>query len=286
MKWEDGRRSSNVEDRRGMPGGRPAFVGGGLGMLVLVLLALFLGVDPTFLLQNVPPAGEPQQQPGPSLPADGQADPAADFISVVLADTEDTWTELFAEAGRQYEPPNLVLFNGSVQSACGFAQAAMGPFYCPADRKAYIDLSFYQELRDRFQAPGDFAQAYVLAHEVGHHVQNLLGLSARVQQAREQAGEAEANALSVRLELQADCLAGVWANRANRSRQILETGDVEEALTAASAIGDDRLQQQSRGYVTPDSFTHGSAEQRVRWFRRGLEGGQLESCDTFASRAL
>ena len=234
----------------------------------------------------MPPAGEPQQQPGPSLPADGQADPAADFISVVLADTEDTWTELFAEAGRQYEPPNLVLFNGSVQSACGFAQAAMGPFYCPADRKAYIDLSFYQELRDRFQAPGDFAQAYVLAHEVGHHVQNLLGLSARVQQAREQAGEAEANALSVRLELQADCLAGVWANRANRSRQILETGDVEEALTAASAIGDDRLQQQSRGYVTPDSFTHGSAEQRVRWFRRGLEGGQLESCDTFASRAL
>jgi hypothetical protein len=266
-----------------MPG-RPAFVGGGIGMLVLVLLALFLGVDPTFLLQNAPVGSSPQS--GPALPADGQADPASDFISVVLADTEDTWTAIFAEAGEQYAVPNLVLFSGSVQSACGFAQAAMGPFYCPADRKVYIDLSFYQDLRDRFQAPGDFAQAYVLAHEVGHHVQNLLGLSARVQQARQQVGEAEANALSVRLELQADCLAGVWANRADRARQILESGDVEEALTAASAIGDDRLQQQSRGYVTPDSFTHGSAEQRVRWFRRGLESGRVDACDTFGAEAL
>jgi len=283
MRWEGGRRSTNVEDRRGMAG-RPAFVGGGLGMIVLVLLALFLGVDPTFLLQNAPMTADRQSAPVPG--ADGQPDPAADFISVVLADTEDTWTAIFAEAGQRYQVPNLVLFNGSVQSACGFAQSAMGPFYCPADQKAYIDLSFFQDLRDRFQAPGDFAQAYVLAHEVGHHVQNLLGLSDKVQQARQRASEAEGNALSVRLELQADCLAGVWANHADRARQILEAGDVEEALTAASAIGDDRLQQQSRGYVTPDSFTHGSAEQRVRWFRRGLEAGRLEACDTFGTDSL
>lgn len=284
MRWEGGRRSTNVEDRRGMSS-RPAFVGGSLGTIVLILVALYFGVDPTFLLQNAPVGGG-RQQPGPPLGADGQADPAADFISVVLADTEDTWTALFAEAGQQYQVPRLVLFSGSVQSACGFAQSAMGPFYCPADQKAYIDLSFYQDLRDRFQAPGDFAQAYVLAHEVGHHVQNLLGLSDKVQQARQQASEAEANALSVRLELQADCLAGIWANHADRTRQILESGDIEEALNAASAIGDDRLQQQARGYVTPDSFTHGSAEQRVRWFRRGFASGQLDACDTFAVQAL
>jgi len=284
MRWEGGRRSTNVEDRRGMRG-RPAFVGGGLGTIVLILVALYFGVDPTFLLQNAPVGGA-QQQEGPPLGADGQPDPAAEFISVVLADTEDTWTALFAEGGQQYQVPTLVLFSGSVQSACGFAQAAMGPFYCPADQKAYIDLSFYQDLRDRFQAPGDFAQAYVLAHEVGHHVQNLLGVSDKVQQARQQVGEAEGNALSVRLELQADCLAGVWANRADRTRQILEQGDIEEALAAASAIGDDRLQQQSRGYVTPDSFTHGSAEQRVRWFKRGLAAGQLDACDTFGARSL
>ena len=268
---------------------RPAFVGGGLGTIVLVLLALYFGVDPTFLLQNAPVGQE--QSAAPPAGADGtagQPDPAADFISVVLADTEDTWTALFAESGQRYEVPKLVLFSGSVQSACGNAQAAMGPFYCPADRKVYIDLSFYRDLQDRFQAPGDFAQAYVIAHEIGHHVQNLIGLSDQVQQARQKAqqqgSEAEANALSVRLELQADCFAGIWAHRADRTRQILETGDVDEALTAASAIGDDRLQQQSRGYVTPDSFTHGSAEQRVRWFKRGLESGQLDACDTFAAR--
>ena len=292
MRWEDGRRSSNVEDRRGMTS-RPAFVGGGLGTIVLVLLALYFGVDPTFLLQNAPVGqGGPdqsaqEQSAGPPAGADGtpgQPDPAADFISVVLADTEDTWTALFAESGQRYEVPKLVLFSGSVQSACGSAQAAMGPFYCPADRKVYIDLSFYRDLQDRFQAPGDFAQAYVIAHEIGHHVQNLIGLSDQVQQARQKGSEAEANALSVRLELQADCFAGIWAHRADRTRQILETGDVDEALTAASAIGDDRLQQQSRGYVTPDSFTHGSAEQRVRWFNRGLESGQLDACDTFAAR--
>jgi predicted metalloprotease len=284
MRWEGGRRSTNVEDRRGMTG-RPAFVGGGLGTIVLILLALYFGVDPSFLLQNAPVSGGPETA-GPTLGADGQPDPAADFISVVLADTEDTWSEIFAAGGQQYQAPNLVLFSGNVQSACGFAQAAMGPFYCPADQKAYIDLSFYQDLRDRFQAPGDFAQAYVLAHEVGHHVQNLLGVSGKVQQARQQAGEAEGNALSVRLELQADCLAGIWAHHADRTRQILEQGDIEEALTAASAIGDDRLQQQSRGYVTPDSFTHGSAEQRVRWFKRGLASGQLEACDTFGAGTL
>jgi uncharacterized protein len=284
MKWEGGRRSTNVEDRRGMTG-RPAFVGGGLGTIVLILLALYFGVDPSFLLQNAPMTGG-QETAGPTLGADGQPDPAADFISVVLADTEDTWTQIFAAAGQQYRVPNLVLFSGAVQSACGFAQSAMGPFYCPADQKAYIDLSFYQDLRDRFQAPGDFAQAYVLAHEVGHHVQNLLGVSGKVQQARQQAGEAEGNALSVRLELQADCLAGVWANHADRTRQILEQGDIDEALAAASAIGDDRLQQQSQGYVTPDSFTHGSAEQRVRWFKRGLASGQLEACDTFGAESL
>ncbi len=293
MRWEDGRRSSNVEDRRGMTR-RPAFVGGGLGTIVLVLLALYFGVDPTFLLQNAPvgqagpeqSAGAPAGQPAGADGTPGQPDPAADFISVVLADTEDTWTALFAEGGQRYEVPKLVLFSGSVQSACGSAQAAMGPFYCPADQKVYIDLSFYRDLQDRFQAPGDFAQAYVIAHEIGHHVQNLTGLSDQVQEARQRSSETEANALSVRLELQADCFAGIWAHRADRTRQILETGDVEEALTAASAIGDDRLQQQSRGYITPDSFTHGSAEQRVRWFRRGLDSGQLDACDTFASKNL
>ena len=286
MRWQDGRRSDNVEDRRGMRS-RPAFVGGGLGTIVLVLLALYFGVDPSFLLQNAPVGVEQPAAPpvGPDG-ATGATDPAADFVSVVLADTEDTWTALFAESGQQYEVPKLVLFSGSVQSACGNAQAAMGPFYCPADRKVYIDLSFYRDLQERFQAPGDFAQAYVVAHEIGHHVQNLLGLSDKVQQARQGATEEEGNALSVRLELQADCLAGIWAHRADRTRQILEAGDVEEALTAASAIGDDRLQQQSRGYVTPDSFTHGSAEQRVRWFKRGLDSGQFGACDTFAARDL
>ena len=284
MRWEDGRRSDNVEDRRGMTS-RPAFVGGGLGTIVLVLLALYFGVDPSFLLQNAPVGqGGEEQQAGPPQGDTGKPDPAADFISVVLADTEDTWTAVLAESGQRYEVPKLVLFSGSVRSACGNAQAAMGPFYCPADRKVYIDLSFYRDLKDRFHAPGDFAQAYVIAHEIGHHVQNLLGLSDQVQQARQQASEVQANALSVRLELQADCFAGIWAHRADRTRQILETGDVEEALAAASAIGDDRLQQQSQGYVTPDSFTHGSAEQRVRWFKRGLDSGQLDACDTFAMR--
>jgi predicted metalloprotease len=212
-------------------------------------------------------------------------DPLAEFVSVVLADTEDTWRVLFAELGATYREPVLVLFTDAVQSACGFAQSAMGPFYCPADERIYIDLGFYRELRDRFQAPGDFAQAYVIAHEVGHHAQNLLGISQQVQSARTASADA-ANALSVRLELQADCFAGVWANHADRVRQILESGDVEEGLNAASAIGDDRLQRQSSGRVVPDSFTHGSSAQRVRWFERGLEQGQLAACDTFAASSI
>lgn len=285
MRWERGRRSSNIEDRRGMRP-RPAMLGGGLGTVVILIIALYLGVDPTFLLQQAPGPDAVQVPTGQPGPLDPATDQAADFVSVVLADTEDTWTALFAAAGRQYEPPVLVLFTGAVNSACGYAQAAVGPFYCPADRKVYIDLAFFDELHTRFQAPGDFAQAYVIAHEVGHHVQNLLGISAEVRNARAAADEAGGNALSVRQELQADCLSGIWAHHADRARQLLEAGDVEEGIAAASAIGDDRLQMQSRGYVTPDSFTHGSAEQRVRWFRRGLASGDLEQCRTFGDVEL
>lgn len=227
---------------------------------------------------------ETQQQTTTTPPAAGGAleDEQAQFVAVVLADTEDTWTEIFATAGRQYRRPTLVLFSGAVQSACGFAQAAMGPFYCPADQKVYIDLSFYSDLQNRFQAPGDFAQAYVIAHEVGHHVQTLLGISEKVQRQKSGLSDAAANQLSVRLELQADCLAGIWAHDADRTRDLLEQGDIEEGLNAASAIGDDRLQKQSRGYVTPESFTHGSSEQRVRWFERGYASGNMNRCDTFA----
>jgi hypothetical protein len=207
----------------------------------------------------------------------------ADFVSVVLADTEDTWHKLFQRMGGTYVEPKLVLYSGTVQSACGFAKSAVGPFYCPADQKLYIDLSFYEDLKNRHQAPGDFAQAYVIAHEVGHHVQNLMGVSDKVQAMKQRVDRVEANQLSVRLELQADCFAGIWANRANRSRQILEEGDIEEALNAASSIGDDRLQSQARGYVSPDSFTHGSSAQRVRWFKRGIETGNPAQCNTFAA---
>jgi predicted metalloprotease len=210
----------------------------------------------------------------------------ADFVAAVLGSTEDTWTELFALGGRRYNKPTLVLFSGAVQSACGFAQAAVGPFYCPADRKLYIDLAFYRDLQDRFHAPGDFAQAYVVAHEVGHHVQNLLGIADEVQAARRKGGERQANALSVRMELQADCLAGIWAAQANRTKRILEPGDIEEGLGAAAAVGDDRLQMASRGYVSPESFTHGSSDQRVRWFRRGLDSGNIKVCDTFTAARL
>jgi predicted metalloprotease len=225
------------------------------------------------------------QTPAPQSDHTGP-DPMKEFVSVVLADTEDTWGALFQQAGAQYQEPTLVLFSGAVQSACGFAQAAVGPFYCPADRKLYIDLDFYGDLRERFGAPGDFAQAYVIAHEIGHHVQNLLGIADKVRGAQQRVSQSEGNELSVRMELQADCLAGIWAHHANRSRQILEEGDVEEALNAASQIGDDRMQMRAQGYVSPDSFTHGSAEQRARWFRHGLETGDLEGCNTFQAARL
>ena len=282
MRWQGRRESDNVEDARGSRAVRVG-IGGGIGTLVLVLLVMYLGGDPTVLLQNMPqsmPDGPGSGQPYQETATEAQR---REFVSVVLADTEDNWNTIFRSLGRSYEEPTLVLFSGAVQSACGFAQAAMGPFYCPANHKLYIDLSFYDDLRNRFGAPGDFAQAYVIAHEVGHHVQTLLGISERVHSAQQRADQETANALSVRMELQADCLAGVWAHHADRVRHLLEAGDIEEGLNAASAIGDDRLQKQSRGYVTPESFTHGSAAQRVRWFRQGIETGSLNSCDTFAS---
>jgi hypothetical protein len=290
MRWRTGRRSDNVEDERGSGGRMPMRLGGagggGIGVLLLLVAAAYFGIDPSVLIQGMGPVlTEPQSQ-SQRPPAGAGEDELKDFVSVVLADTEDTWNALFRQGGRDYQEPKLVLFSGAVNSACGFAQAAMGPFYCPPDQKVYIDLSFYDEMRRRFGAPGDFAQAYVIAHEIGHHVQNLLGISDKVQSARRKVGEAEGNALSVKLELQADCLAGLWAHHADKARQILESGDIEEALNAAAAIGDDRLQKQSRGYVAPDSFTHGSSAQRVRWFKQGLQSGQLSSCDTFNAKSL
>jgi hypothetical protein len=282
MRWKTGRRSSNVEDRRGRRIAGGAAFKGGVGTIVLTLaLAYFLGIDPQVLLQLQQGIGQQEvvedYQPTP------QEAQLADFVSVVLADTEDTWREIFRQSGRNYEEPVLVLFSGAVKSACGMASAAMGPFYCPADSKVYIDLAFFKDLRQRHGAPGDFAQAYVIAHEVGHHVQNLLGTSSQVRSAQQGLGKAEANALSVKQELQADCFAGLWGNHANRSRQVLEEGDIEEALNAATAIGDDRLQKQAQGYVVPESFTHGSSRQRVDWFRRGIESGDFEDCNTFGT---
>jgi predicted metalloprotease len=287
MRWQMGRRSDNIEDRRGMPVGRGAAVGGGIGTLLLVLVAMYFGVDPSVILQgadpssSVPAPSVQQQQPRPA-----GDDQLRDFVSVILADTEDTWGELFHQMGREYQRPRLVLFSGAVESACGFAEAAVGPFYCPGDRKLYIDLSFYRDLRDKLGAPGDFAQAYVIAHEVGHHVQNLLGIAERIHSAQGGRSRTEANALQVRMELQADCLAGVWASNAQRARQILEAGDIEEGLNAASAIGDDRLQRQAQGRVVPESFTHGSSAQRVRWFKRGIDSGDPGQCDTFKASTL
>jgi len=262
--------------------GRGAAVGGvgGLGFLIIVVLYLFLGGDPAQLLEQMPQAGGPSASTTTGPPPPGQGE-LADFVSVVLADTEDTWNPIFASIGRQYEEPKLVLFTGQVRSACGMAGAAMGPFYCPGDHKLYIDLSFYDELQRRFRAPGDFAQAYVIAHEVGHHVQNLLGINGEVQAMQRQVSKAEANQLSVRLELQADCLAGVWGFHTQRARNLLEVGDLEEALNAASAIGDDRIQRESTGRVVPDSFTHGSSAQRVKWFKTGFQSGDVAQCDTF-----
>lgn len=282
MRWRGNRESSNVEDRRGGGfGGRSV----GLGAIVLALLGSFVfGINPATIINLLSGGGTGVEQ-GPAPPPP-ETDEQAKFVEVVLADTEDVWTALFRAGGQQYTLPKLVLFTGSTPTACGTGESASGPFYCPGDQKIYIDLSFYQLMQDRFKVAGEFAQAYVIAHEVGHHVQNLMGLSAKVDSARQGASRSQANALSVRLELQADCFAGVWAYHANQARSILESGDVEAALNAATAIGDDALQRQTQGEVVPDSFTHGSSAQRVRWFRRGLEQGQVEGCDTFAARQL
>lgn len=275
MRWEGGRRSTNIEDRRGIGAG--TIGGGGIGMLLLVLaVSCLTGTNPLTLLNMVEEVAPQQTQ---SVPTGAPTnDPAAEFISVVLADTEETWGRVFASAGRQYREPVLVLFEDAVRSACGSASSASGPFYCPADQKVYLDLSFFRELDRRFGAPGDFAQAYVVAHEVGHHVQHVLGINRQVQEAQQTSGNrAGANALSVQLELQADCLAGVWGHHANK-KQLLDAGDVEEGLSAAAAIGDDRL---TGGRVSPESFTHGTSEQRARWLRQGLQSGDINSCDTF-----
>lgn len=284
MRWKDGRRSANVDDRRRVRLSGKA-KGGGIGIILLALVGMYFGIDPAIILQQGSNLSGPAVQQSEYVPT-AEENELADFVSVVLADTEDTWGNIFSGDGRSYEQPKLVLFTGAVESACGYAQAAMGPFYCPADKQVYIDLGFYQDLRDKMGAPGDFAQAYVIAHEVGHHVQNLLGISDQVHEMRSRISETDYNQLSVRLELQADCLSGVWANRADRARQILEGGDIEEALNAASMIGDDRLQKQARGYVTPDSFTHGSSQQRVRWFKKGLASGAVNTCDTFGAESL
>ncbi len=288
MRWKTGRRSQNVQDRRGMGGSRrgggsPMVVGGGgLGMVVVAIVIALLGGDPTILLDSAAPASS-RDPYGETYEAPTAAeDELAEFTAVVLADTEDTWNRIFPqEFGGSYREPQLVLFTGAVQSACGTAQSAVGPFYCPADQQVYIDLDFYRSLKNQLGAPGDFAQAYVIAHEVGHHVQNLLGISDQVRSAQRRMSKTDANQLSVAQELQADCFAGVWANRADQ-RNLLESGDIEEALNAASQIGDDTLQRNQRGYVNPDSFTHGSSAQRVEWFRRGLQSGDVDQCDTFS----
>ncbi len=274
MKWQGGRRSRNVEDRRGRA---PAGVKLGGGVLLVAVVITVLTGDPTALIRALVSGAATSPAAAP-VERSAAEDELAEFVTVILADTEDTWSGLYAAAGASYQPPTLVLFTGAVQSACGMNSAAVGPFYCPPDQRVYIDLSFYRELQDRFGAPGDFAQAYVIAHEVGHHVQNLMGIADRVHTARSRASQAESNALSVRMELQADCFAGVWAHHA---RTPLDPGDIEEGLGAAAAIGDDRLQRGATGRVSPESWTHGSSEQRVRWFRQGVRTGDINACDTF-----
>ncbi len=280
MRLDDERESDNVEDRRGgsgfsMGGGK----GIGIGTIALALVAMYFGVDPSLVMNIGQGMSQNTSVEAKPIPAN---DPDAKFVAKVLASTEDTWGKIFQASGQQYPAPKLVLFSGQTPTACGSGQAAAGPFYCPGDQKVYIDLSFYQEMKDRFHAPGDFAQAYVIAHEIGHHIQNLQGISDKVQQARQSArSEAESNAYSVRLELQADCYAGVWAMHADGENRILEAGDVEEAMTAAAAIGDDALQKQAQGYAVPDSFTHGTSRQRMHWFNQGLNTGDIKKCDTF-----
>ena len=329
MRWRGGRESENVEDRRdeggpggfSFPGGGVSFPsgggsgrGGGIGIVgILIILALmwFFGIDPTVLMQGSGPGGDegnfpnihlPQSHPGPDTtnfpapstpqgpplehPKTTSEDDLRQFVGVVLADTEDVWQDIFRQYGDTYSDPKLVLYSGSIRSACGTGMSAMGPFYCPNDEKVYIDLDFYEELKNRFRVQGDFAQAYVIAHEIGHHVQKLLGIMDQVEAVRQRMSETQANALQVRVELQADCFAGIFANHAQESKNIIEPGDIDEALNAASAIGDDKIQKQTQGYVVPDAFTHGSSAQRQRWFKRGYESGKLEACDTFNADQL
>lgn len=287
MRWRDRRQSHNIEDRRGMSVPRSAKIGGlsGLGLVAVVLIGMFLGIDPTILLQGGPDI----QTPSVSVQRSGRPranDDLRDFVAVVLAETEDVWHEAFRKMGRTYQAPTLVLYSGAVESACGMAGSATGPFYCPYDHKVYLDLSFFEDLRTRFGASGDFAQAYVISHEIGHHVQTLLGISKKVNELQSRVSPSERNKLTMMMELQADCFAGVWAHQADKSRQILEAGDIEEGLNAASAVGDDRIQRRTQGYVVPDAFTHGSSAQRVRWFKLGFEHGDPQICDTFNADRL
>ena len=295
MRWLGDRESENVEDRRGMGGGFPVGITGGVGAIVVLIVGLFLGIDPSTLMAvlngyapDTPSDSRQVDQPGygSSRPPDTRAggeDHMRQFVSVVLADTEDVWQQTFRDLGRNYRDPKLVLYSDVVQSPCGMASSATGPFYCPNDQKVYLDTNFFDDMKRRMHASGDFAQAYVIAHEIGHHVQNQLGIMEKAQAARARADQRTSNALSVRIELQADCFAGVWANHADRARHIIEQGDIEAAMNAAAAVGDDRLQRQARGTVVPDAFTHGSSAQRVAWFKRGIDSGELKSCDTFAA---
>ncbi|HQP25925.1 MAG TPA: neutral zinc metallopeptidase [Smithellaceae bacterium] len=288
MRWRGERQSDNVEDRRGMSVSRGAKIGGisGLGLVAVVVISMFLGVDPTALLQVVGQSTQSTTMSTEQTTSAPANDDMRNFVAVVLAETEDVWNETFQKAGRTYEEPKLVLFSGAVESACGMADAAVGPFYCPADHKVYLDLVFFEDLHSRFGASGDFAQAYVIAHEIGHHVQTQLGIIQKVNAMQARASKTDRNKLNVMLELQADCLAGMWAHQAQKKRNILEAGDIEEGLNAASAVGDDRIQKRTQGYVVPDGFTHGSSAQRVRWFRRGLEQGNISACDTFNADEL
>jgi len=282
MRWKDERQSDNIEDRRGMSIPRGAKIGGvsSLVLLAIILIGMYFGVDPTIILQGLSgvetPSVSTQQSVDPTVKDDQR-----DFVAVVLAETEDVWDKAFQKMGQTYQRPRLVLFSRAVESACGVAGSSVGPFYCPSDQKIYLDLDFFEDLRTQFGASGDFSQAYVIAHEVGHHVQMLLGISQKVKELQSRSNASDKNKLSVMMELQADCLAGVWAHQADKSRHILEAGDIEEGLNAASAIGDDRIQRKTQGYVVPDAFTHGSAGQRVSWFKRGFEAGNLNTCDTF-----
>jgi len=283
MRWRGERQSDNVEDRRGMSISRGAKVGGigGIGLIAIMVISMFMGVDPTSILQVVQQNTQSSPVSVEQSATTAANDDMRNFVAVVLAETEDVWKDTFQQAGKTYEEPKLVLFSDSVESACGIAGSAVGPFYCPGDHKVYLDLAFFEELHSRFGASGDFAQAYVIAHEVGHHVQTLLGISEKVNELQSRVSKSESNKLSVMMELQADCLAGMWAHQADKSRHILEAGDIEEGLNAASAVGDDRIQKQTQGYVVPDGFTHGSSAQRVSWFKKGFEQGNINACDTF-----